>query len=68
MSVLDVLLQLYRDIIQPTVMRYNDKAILALNFRSASDNLHQGSILVNLSFSGYDKAFAKVRASGLAQI
>nr|XP_054933957.1 uncharacterized protein LOC129380223 [Dermacentor andersoni] len=62
MSAQDVLLQLHRDIIRPTAMRHNDKAILALNLRGAFDNVRHGSILANLSTTDCGhKAFAYVR-------
>nr|XP_050033693.2 uncharacterized protein LOC126530455 [Dermacentor andersoni] len=62
MSAQDVLLQLHRDIIRPTAMRHNDKAILALDLRGAFDNVRHGSILANLSTTDCGhKAFAYVR-------
>ncbi|KAM7284606.1 uncharacterized protein ISCGN_001700 [Ixodes scapularis] len=62
MSAQDVLLQIHRDIIQPTVMRHNDKVILALDLKGAFDNVRHGSILANLSTTDCGhKAFAYVR-------
>ncbi|XP_075559658.1 uncharacterized protein LOC142591179 [Dermacentor variabilis] len=49
MSAQDVLLQLHRDVIRPTTMQHNDKAILALDLKGAFDNVKHGSILANLS-------------------
>lgn len=63
LSAQDVLLQLHRDIIDPTTMRHNDKAILALDLRGAFDNVTHSSILANLNTTHCgSKAFAYIRA------
>nr|XP_050046796.1 putative nicotine oxidoreductase [Dermacentor andersoni] len=62
MSAQDVLLQLHRDVIRPTTMQHNDKAILALDLKGAFDNVKHGSILANLSSTDCGaRAYAYVR-------
>lgn len=62
MSAQDVLLQLNRDIIQPTYSTHNDRAILALDLKGAFDNVKHEIILTNLSHTHCGrKTFAYIR-------
>lgn len=63
LSAQDVLLQLQHDIIEPTTMRHNDKAVLALDLRGAFDNVKHSTILTNLSTTNCgQKTFNYIRA------
>nr|XP_037279839.1 uncharacterized protein LOC119172797 [Rhipicephalus microplus] len=63
LSAQDVLLQLQHDIIVPTTMRHNDKAILALDLRGAFDNVKHSIILTNLNSTNWgSKAFRYIRS------
>lgn len=63
LSAQDVLLQLHHDITEPTTMRQNDKAVLALDLRGAFDNVKHSSILANLSTTDCgQKTFNYIRA------
>ncbi|XP_037515522.1 uncharacterized protein LOC119391950 [Rhipicephalus sanguineus] len=63
LSAQDVLLQLHHDIIEPTTMCHNDKAVLALDLRGAFDNVKHSSILANLSTTDCgQKTFEYIRA------